>query len=816
VEEEFLEIYRMKFLTAIFVLCLLGFAAFAAADNSDFCTAQGTSGTPTVVVPDSPVRILYVIISMNDGGWTYNNDMLLGYKLLVAAVASLNNTSSVDLWWLFQGHPLTADLSVYTQIWVVDLCAQEDKEADKMAAYTKIANWWQSKGQPHIICDGRWISSLWTYDGTVGGSSRIFNFPVNAGRPNGMLVLNYFFNLHIRAGGLFLGTDHYSFVSGINEINRLIGLDPFTDIYYEFPYLLEVDDQSGILTWPLDPTHHWQKDGHGKTTKYLWDDSSTGFAPYNQQPNGLILYPLGWHGSAGSGKPGISCTIRGTKGFLINIQTPQCDQAFVAGNAITFTAVVVTDGTAPYTWTWTSDVDGTIGSAISFSASLSVGIHQIVVRAVDKQKLAAEAKVRISVGVNSGNNQVCYLVRYNQDPTVHEIFPIKRNMTDVNYYGLDSKGNSNTPDKLEEANNGQFFFYSDGTTSSVFTMFGSSGKANPRNDKGSFGLKVSGSAVATSKLVVKDTNSDTAFDIQGSVLSGSFGIAKSTAGFVLSGLPTNSFYCLRYHFSSFADVQQWVIRSHTTDSTTVPNTSPIIAWRSKAGSVPDLELCRAQCRCAAQSTLTSLAGSFTNSIVLDSFTGEAANYFPGTSCSWLIQPQSPTNSDIWGTVLYFSSMSLGTGDSVNVYAGTDAKGTLLGSFTGNSVPAPIRVDSNSPIFVQFTADNDASTGKGFSANYAVIPQLVSVTPNNGASKAKTPVTVAGANFYNSPALVCKFDQTVVNAKYVDSQHITCVAPVHNVGTYEFEVSNDGLAFTWTYGASPHGVVGFTWRGYKCT
>jgi hypothetical protein len=259
-----------------------------------------------------------------------------------------------------------------------------------------------------------------------------------------------------------------------------------------------------------------------------------------------------------------------------------------------------------------------------------------------------------------------------------------------------------------------------------------------------------------------------------------------------------------------------VVRSHSADSTTIPNNNPIIAWRNKAGAIQSLDLCRSQCRCSNLQTLTKLADTFTSSIVLDPFSGAKANYFPGSQCSWLIQPASPTGDDIWGTVLYFESMSLGNGDSVSVYTGTDDSGQALGTFTGNTVPAPIRVDSNSPIFVKFSADNDASTGQGFTASYAVIPQLNSVTPNNGASKAKTPVTVTGANFYSSSGLSCQFDKTVVNAKFLDSKHIACVAPVHTSGTYQFEVSNDGSAFTVTWGNNPpHPVVGFTWRGYNC-
>jgi hypothetical protein len=80
-----------------------------------------------------------------------------------------------------------------------------------------------------------------------------------------------------------------------------------------------IDLNNPLMNWPHDASNPVLPKG------YIYDDTTTGNAPYNLQPNGKILYPVGWHGNE-FGLPGLSSTISGDVGFLAVIDTPSCDQ----------------------------------------------------------------------------------------------------------------------------------------------------------------------------------------------------------------------------------------------------------------------------------------------------------------------------------------------------------------------------------------------------------------------------------------------------------------------------------------------------------
>ena len=109
--------------------------------------------------------------------------------------------------------------------------------------------------------------------------------------------------------------------------------------------------------------------------------------------------------------------------------------------------------------------------------------------------------------------------------------------------------------------------------------------------------------------------------------------------------------------------------------------------------------------CAGPSLLTGVSG-----IVTDG--SGTANYANNANCSWRILPQfAPDRIRI--TFTEFNTQA--GADFVRVYAGADATGTLLGSFSGTSVPAPIVVSGPSA-FVHFTS-NAVVTRPGWSFNY---------------------------------------------------------------------------------------------------
>jgi PKD repeat protein len=84
----------------------------------------------------------------------------------------------------------------------------------------------------------------------------------------------------------------------------------------------------------------------------------------------------------------------------VNISAPADGATFASGATINFagTAGDAEDGDVTASLVWTSDIDGQIGSAGSFSAVLSDGVHTITATATDLDGASGSDSVGISVG----------------------------------------------------------------------------------------------------------------------------------------------------------------------------------------------------------------------------------------------------------------------------------------------------------------------------------------------------------------------------------------------------------------------------------
>lgn len=219
------------------------------------------------------------------------------------------------------------------------------------------------------------------------------------------------------------------------------------------------------MTYPNDPSHH-----NSPPVYNIFDDSSTAYTPVNLQKNGLILYPAGWHGRKGGDNPGLSTTIRGNIGFLIEITSPTCGARLTAGK-INFTSKIVKGGTGTITWSWTSTNGGmrTVYNSLIFSLgsfatvqnpswNAPAGFHVVTVTAKDSQNFIAKATVSFRIEASSQNfnndglgingDGSCYFVK-REGKGANEVFPITRSLTPVAYYGLKG-GNAVTPDGIEK------------------------------------------------------------------------------------------------------------------------------------------------------------------------------------------------------------------------------------------------------------------------------------------------------------------------------------------------------------------------------
>ena len=309
----------------------------------------------TVIMPPEQ-RALFV----NVVGGSYDGDGQNFYQTLLQAGA-VGTFVNLDV-----NGKVAAVLAAneFDEIWVFDLSAGADNyPADWLA----IGDWFNARTNQTLICDGRSISSYWS------GRWQ------NEGK---LLTENYYMNLRWNGGGLVLATDHSAYQTGINSINDRIGIQPFYGDFYLGS--IPVDTNSPLMVFP------------NNMGPVLFDDSSPGQAPFGLQPNGLILYSVGWH-SGNTNTPGISTTIRGGVGFRVQIASPLAGSQFNEKAAINFQAQPVA-GSAPFIFTWRSDRDGALGSGQALQVStLSPGTHRITLVGTDGLGAADSLSVQITV-----------------------------------------------------------------------------------------------------------------------------------------------------------------------------------------------------------------------------------------------------------------------------------------------------------------------------------------------------------------------------------------------------------------------------------
>ncbi|MEO0869867.1 MAG: hypothetical protein AAFY17_15805 [Cyanobacteria bacterium J06642_11] len=184
------------------------------------------------------------------------------------------------------------DYDSFDQIWVYDLFVGANNNSIQAENYAGIANWFNDRADQdqNLIADGRIISSTSVWYNANGMPSEE------------QWIQNYALQLDSRGGGLVLGTDHATpgqptggFVNGINEINALIDINPFSGFFGDVPGSQAlVDDQSPLFIDGLDACRTSPGD------PCINDNSTTGFAPAGLQPNGLFLTPVAYHGTTSS------------------------------------------------------------------------------------------------------------------------------------------------------------------------------------------------------------------------------------------------------------------------------------------------------------------------------------------------------------------------------------------------------------------------------------------------------------------------------------------------------------------------------------
>ena len=96
----------------------------------------------------------------------------------------------------------------------------------------------------------------------------------------------------------------------------------------------------------------------------------------------------------------------------------------------------------------------------------------------------------------------------------------------------------------------------------------------------------------------------------------------------------------------------------------------------------------------------------------EDLSGPLAAYLPNSGCTWLISPED----SVTNVTLNFTDISLGSGDSLKIYAGSDANAPLLASYGPGAAFAPL-TSNTSTMFVQLNSDG-SEEGDGFRAEFS--------------------------------------------------------------------------------------------------
>ncbi len=128
--------------------------------------------------------------------------------------------------------------------------------------------------------------------------------------------------------------------------------------------------------------------------------------------------------------------------------------------------------------------------------------------------------------------------------------------------------------------------------------------------------------------------------------------------------------------------------------------------------------------CSGSVTLAAPAGTF------DDGSGSTTNYGDNADCAWVINPVG-----VASITITFGSFDTQSGmDLVQVYDNAASPATLLGAYSGSTVPAPVTVNSDN-VLVTFTSDG-ATNATGWGASYISSNSGVGIAEaslNNGIS-----------------------------------------------------------------------------------
>lgn len=139
---------------------------------------------------------------------------------------------------------------------------------------------------------------------------------------------------------------------------------------------------------------------------------------------------------------------------------------------------------------------------------------------------------------------------------------------------------------------------------------------------------------------------------------------------------------------------------------------------------------------------------------VDDGSGPIEYYLPGTYNTWIINPQSDTDT-ITNITFSFEKFDLSEGDVVNVYDGADKNAPLLGSYQGGATDLPQITSTGNKMYVEFIGNGNA---QGFIFTYKANRAKWCNTTNKLESEYGTIVSNPDSKYYN-PKTLCRWNMT---------------------------------------------------------
>ncbi len=154
-------------------------------------------------------------------------------------------------------------------------------------------------------------------------------------------------------------------------------------------------------------------------------------------------------------------------------------------------------------------------------------------------------------------------------------------------------------------------------------------------------------------------------------------------------------------------------------------------------------------------TLRFNAGSFTDG------SGPVDDYPAGMSASWLISPQTSTDS-VSSISLNFIKFNTASSDHLMIYDGNSASAPLIGDYSGSNIPDNLTIENNE-VFITFSS---TGTAPGFNIEYTTTAPTW-CNGNTVISDANGTVTDGSENgfYYNNGATCIFIFQTPEAVKY---------------------------------------------------